>query len=106
MALSFSRSTVALIARGNLVVEQVQRRADDRVRVDADVAAEAVDVARLAEVADAERGDRHAPDRREEAQRVRVAVEHGHDRRRAVPRGGTVEGPWAAPEEPLPRLQA
>ena len=50
MAFSLSRSTVALMARDDSQPEQVDRRADDRVRVDPDVAIEVVDVAGLAEV--------------------------------------------------------
>src|SRR3954464_11284252 len=105
IALSFPTSTVALIARGNLVVEEIDRRADDRVRVDPDVAVEVLDVARLAEVADAERRDRHPADRRQKAQRVRVAVEDGDDRRGAGGREELVEDCGLALEQPLAGLQ-
>ena len=79
-------------------------RADDRVGVDAEVAVEVVDVAGLAEVVDPETGDRGRVDGGEERERVRVAVEHGHERRCADRPGRARRGsrrrprrrPWRA----------
>ncbi len=50
--------------RGSLV-EQVERRAHDRLRVDLVVAIDVLEVARLAEAGHAERGERHRVDRRQ-----------------------------------------
>jgi len=64
-------------------LQQVERRPDDRLRVDPVMAVQVLHVPGLAEVANAQRGDRRAVDRRQERQRVGVAVEHAHHRRRA-----------------------
>ena len=69
------------------------------------MAVEVLDVARLAEVVDAQARDRRAADRGEEGQRVRMAVEHGDDRRRALGREQLVEDRVVAVGEALPRLQ-
>src|SRR4051812_10994243 len=61
-------------------VEQVERGADDRLRVDLVVLVELGQVARLAEALHAEAGDRGARGAREERERVRVAVDERDDR--------------------------
>src|SRR4051812_12460881 len=89
MARSASRSTAAAMAAPTLtdgLVDEVERRADDRLGVDPRVAIEVLDVARLPEVRHAERGERRPAHAREEAQRVRMAVED-RDHRRAPGRG-------------------
>src|SRR5688500_11284932 len=63
-------------------IQQVQGGADDGLGVDLVVLVQLEDVARLAEALHAEAGLRHAVDGGQEAQRVRVAVEHRHDRER------------------------
>src|SRR6266516_1368286 len=64
-------------------VDEIERRAHDARRVDAVQTVHVLDVAALSEVADPEMRAGHLVDRGQERQGVRVAVEHGHHRRRA-----------------------
>ena len=57
-------------------IEQVERGADDRLRVDLVVLVELADVAGLAEPLHAEARDPARRNAAEEGERVRVAVEH------------------------------
>src|ERR1700733_6375591 len=63
--------------------DQVECGAGDLLGVDAEVAVEVLHIAGLPEVLHAEAGDRRVVDGAEEGQRVRMAVEHGHERRGA-----------------------
>ena len=64
------------------------------------------DVAGLPEVVDAEAGDRHAADRREERERVGVAVEHGDDRRARSAGNSTSRIAVVAVEQPCRACRA
>ena len=86
-------------------LQEVDRGADDGVGVDTEVTVKILDVAGLPEVADAQAGDRGAADRRQETQRVRMAVEHGNDRRGSVGGEQLVEDRVIAARQPLSRLQ-
>src|ERR1700742_5209031 len=63
-------------------IQQVQRGADHRLGVDLVVLVQLGEVARLPEALDAKARHPHAVDGAQEAQRVRVAVEHADDRQR------------------------
>src|SRR5918911_1656133 len=84
--------------------QQVERGADDRVRVDAEVPVEILDVAGLPEVLDAEAGDGCVRDAADEGQRMGMAVEHRHHGRAAVGREQHVEDRVVALGQPLARL--
>ena len=75
-ARAVARPTIPPPATATSCIEQVQRGADDRLGVDLVVLVQLGEVARLAEALHAEARHRHAVDRGQEAQRVRVAVEH------------------------------
>ncbi len=61
--------------------------------IDRKVLIQIIDVARLPEVIDPQTRDRYVPDRAQERQRVRVPIQHAHDRRRSLHGEDPIEDP-------------
>src|SRR5678815_49761 len=95
---------VRMLPQGGAAGKQTVGRPRDGRRVDAVVAIEVAAGSRLAEVVHPERQLRHPEGAAQEAQRVRVAVEHRHHRDALLLRGHQVEyvgtrGPQAPVEQ-------
>src|SRR5215211_8863029 len=84
-------------------VEQIERRTHHRLRVDLVVAVDVVEVTGLAELGHPEAAHGHPVNAAEEGERMRVPVEYGHERRRALGGKELLEHPVAELPEAAPR---